>query len=420
MQSFVKSFRRRPWLFIIIVIYTAGMIAVSIPKSMELTEDSDQWNIWQAGKDFYSGTEMYEREGNRPYYYPPFSSFVWQPLYAMSLQHSGIFIFLLNALVLLPLSIYLIYKILLNAGVNARKAEMALILSTLFTLKYFWNNLVMYQVNYIILVVILAGIYYLSRKKPHMAGILFTIITFIKVIPVFLAAFVFLFHFSRKVLISMVLTGVLCLTIPISFRGWEQWKQDHVDFYEILVDQYVVEGRIVADQANHSLKAGFIKTFYPETRTNENVSPDDYPGFVLVMNIITIMLVIALVINGVLLKRRNKYFSLAYLASIIIFTHLFSGITWTAHLVTLIFCLLPVLLIDVKKLKTGGKLAYWAFIALMVFLGIEGSDTVGEKIYLAIRFYDIYTYLLVVLFIYSSWVVFDRRSSAIYPQGIEI
>ena len=38
MQKFMKAFRRRPWLFIIILIYTAGMIAVSIPKSMELTE----------------------------------------------------------------------------------------------------------------------------------------------------------------------------------------------------------------------------------------------------------------------------------------------------------------------------------------------------------------------------------------------
>ena len=233
MINLKKAFRRRPWLFIIIVIYIAGMIAVSIPKSMELTVDSDQWNIWQAGKDFYDDTGMYDRGENRPYYYPPFSSFVWQPLYAMSLQHSGIFIFLLNALVLLPLSIYLIYRILLNAGVDAKRAEIVLILATIFTLKYFWNNLVMYQVNYIILTVILGGVYYLSRKKPHVAGILFTIITFIKVIPVFLAAYVFLFHFSRKVVVSMVLTAVLCLTIPISMRGWDQWKQDHVDFYEI-------------------------------------------------------------------------------------------------------------------------------------------------------------------------------------------
>jgi hypothetical protein len=37
--------RRRPWLSIVCFIYLAGMIAVSIPKSMELTIDSDHWNI---------------------------------------------------------------------------------------------------------------------------------------------------------------------------------------------------------------------------------------------------------------------------------------------------------------------------------------------------------------------------------------
>jgi hypothetical protein len=420
MINFKKAFRQRPWLFIIIIIYTAGMIAVSVPKSQEINEDSDHWIIWQAGKDFFNKKELYYRDEIRPFISPPFGPFLWQPLHAVPLHVSALILFLVNALVLLPLSIYLIYKTLLNIGVSPKRTEMVLILATIFTLKYFWNNLVMFQINYIILVFILGGIFYLSKKKPHMAGILFTFVTFIKIIPVFLAAYVFFFHFSKKVVVAMILTTVLCLTLPMSTRGWNMWIQDHVDNYEILVKQYILEGRIVADQANHSLKAGFIKTFYPETRTNENVSVKDYTGILRVLNILTVILFLVLVINGILLGRRKKYFSLAYLASIILFTHLFAGITWTAHLVTLIFCLLPVLLIDVKSLNEVGKVAYWAFIGLMVFLGIEGSDTVGEKIYLAIRFYDIYTYLLLGLFIFYSWLVIDKRSSSLYEEGILI
>jgi hypothetical protein len=415
-----KAFRKRPWLFIVIIIYTAGMIAVSIPKSQEITEDSDHWAVWQAGKDFFNKHELYYRDEVRPYYYPPFSAFLWQPLHALPLQFSALILFLLNALVLLPLSIYLIYQTLLNIGVSAKRAEMAMILATLFTLKYFWNNLVMFQINYIILVFILGGIFYLSRKKPHIAGILFTFVTFIKVIPVFLAAYIFFFHFSKKVALTMILTAVLCFTLPVSTRGWNMWVQDHVDNYEILVKQYILEGRVVADQANHSLKAGFIKTFYPETRTNENVSTKDYAGIIQALTILQVLLLLILIFNAILLNRKKKYFSLAYLASILLFTHLFSGITWTAHLVTLIFCLLPVLLINVKSLKTPGKIAYWVFIVLMVFLGIEGSDTVGEKIYLAIRFYDIYTYLLLGLFFFCSWLIWDKRSASLYEEGILI
>jgi hypothetical protein len=278
----------------------------------------------------------------------------------------------------------------------------------------------MFQINYLILLFILGGIFYLSEKRPHIAGILFTIVTLIKVIPVFLAAYVFIFHFSRKVVLSMALTALLCLTLPISTRGLNRWVQDHVDNYEVLVQQYILEGRIVADQANHSLKAGFIKTFYPETRTNENVPSSDYRGIIRLLTILQVLLLMTLIFNAFILKRRKQYFSLAYLASILLFTHLFAGITWTAHLVTLIFCLLPILLINVRSLKLPGKIAYWAFIALMVFLGMEGSDTVGEKICLAIRFHDIYTYLLLGLFIYYSWLVMDRRSSTMYPEGIFI
>lgn len=420
MINLKNAFRRRPWLFIIILIYTAGMIAVSIPKSQEITEDSDHWIIWQAGKDFFNKNELYYRDDWRPFISPPFGPFLWQPLHALPLNVSALILYLLNALVLLPLSIYLIYKTLLNIGVSPRKAEMALILATIFTLKYFWNNLVMVQINYLILVFILGGIYYLSKKKPHIAGILFTFVTFIKIIPIFLAAYVFFFHCSRKVLVTMILTAVLCLTLPISTRGWDMWVQDHVDNYEILVKQYIIDGRIVADQANHSLKAGVIKTFYPETRTNENVSTREYAGILKVLSMLQVLLLLMLIFNAFLLKRRKRYFSLAYLSSILLFTHLFSGITWTAHLVTLIFCLLPVLLIDWKSLNMPGKIAYWSFIGLMVFLGIEGSDTVGEKIYLAIRFYDIYTYLLLGLFIFYSWLVIDKRSANMYEKGILI
>jgi hypothetical protein len=420
MISLKSAFRRRPWLFIIILIYTAGMIAVSIPKSQEITEDSDHWIIWQAGKDFFNKKELYYRDEWRPFISPPFGPFLWQPLHAVPLHASALILYLLNALVLLPLSIYLIYKTLLNIGVRAKKAEMALILATIFTLKYFWNNLVMVQINYLILVFILGGIYYLSKKKPHIAGILFTFVTFIKIIPVFLAAYVFFFHFSRKVALTMILTALLCLTLPVSTRGWDMWVQDHVDNYEILVKQYIIEGRIVADQANHSLKAGVIKTFYPETRTNENVSTKDYAGIIKMLTMLQVLMLLMLIINAIILKRRKISFSLAYLASIILFTHLFSGITWTAHLVTLIFCLLPVLLINWKALNMQGKIAYWLFIGLMVFLGIEGSDTVGEKIYQAIRFYDIYTYLLLGLFIFYSWLVISKRSTNIFDEGIMI
>ncbi len=412
--------RKRLWLIIIAVVYMAAMIATSGPKARKINERSDHWIIWQAGKDFFDHHELYYRTGIRPFTYTPFAAFVFQPLHILPLKASAHILYLLNALVLLPLSIYLIRIILLKSGVKPEKARLALTLAVLFTLKYFWNNQIMFQTNYIIFVFLLAGIYFLVQKKPHLAGMLFTLVAMIKITPVFLAVYTLTFHFSRKVAAYIILTGLICLVLPAASRGGRQLANDYKGYYESFLKEYVVEGRVVADQVNHNLKAGIFKALHPETRGNEDVDIDRYPGTALSLSIIQVLLLMVLILNGFLLYRRKRYFSLAYLASIILYAHLASGITWTAHLVTLMFCLLPVLLMDVKKLPSAMKMVFWFLIAVFVFLGIEGSDTFGRRIYLAIRFYDVYTGLLLLLFLLYSWIVWDERKRSLYPEGILI
>lgn len=105
-KNLIGIIRLKPWLSIIALVYVAGMIAISIPKSMEQNEDSDHWIVWQAGKDFFEGKELYYRDEFREYISPPFSAFVYQPFHLMPLKISNLVLFLLNALVLLPLAIY--------------------------------------------------------------------------------------------------------------------------------------------------------------------------------------------------------------------------------------------------------------------------------------------------------------------------
>lgn len=410
-------FREKPWLSVLIIIYLTGMIAYSVPKSKTINEASDYWVFWQSGKDFSDKHELYYRDIVRPYYYPPFAAFLFQPLHILSLQNSALIFFLFNALFLIPFSIYLIYKIIKILGLNKRKTKVALILTTLLTLQYFWLNLAALNINCFLFVITLIGIYFLVLKKPHVAGILFTIIAFIKIMPVLLAGYVFLFHFSRKVFLTMIFTTVICLSVLIPFRGVDLWLQDHVDLYEKVVDQYILEGRIVANNANHSLKAGVIKAFHPESRNNQHVYPEQYPVTTKIITILELVFLGILMVNGVILRRRKVAFSIAYLASIMLFIHLISGITWTAHLVTMMFCLLPVVLIDNKRLRSPGKIAFYFVLAILFFLGIEGRDTFGVHVYQALRYYDVYTMLMIGLFLFCSWVVWNKQSHKIYPEG---
>ena len=64
--------------------------------------------------------ELYYRDKIRPFTYPPFAAFIFQPLHIIPLTVSSLILFLMNALVLLPLAIYLIYRILKLAWTQER------------------------------------------------------------------------------------------------------------------------------------------------------------------------------------------------------------------------------------------------------------------------------------------------------------
>ncbi len=195
---------------------------------------------------------------------------------------------------------------------------------------------------------------------------------------------------------------------------------DHVAYAEGFLTNYIVKGEILTFLPNHNLKAGILRTFHPEGRTDKSVYPEDYPVTTRIVSILQYILLGVLIVNGIVLYRRKNSFSLAYLASILLFTHLYSSMTWIAHLVTMMFILTPVILIDVKRLSKPGKIAFYLFIILMVFLGFEGSDTVGENVYRALINYGVYTYLLFGLFLFTSWLVCSKRSDNLYPEGIRI
>ncbi len=419
--SNLPAIGRRPWVRVLLGIYVATMIGLAIPKAQKMSQRSDHYVIWNAGKNFYEHKNLYgSSNAVRPFTYTPFAAFLFQPLHMIPFRISVLVLYLMNALILLPLTVILLYRILFNMGVSPERARMVLAISLLFSLKYIWNNLIMVQVNQVLFFFMVAGIYLLTRKKPHLAGLLFTLITCIKIIPVFLAAYVFLYHFSRKVATTMILTAMICLLLPAALRGPSRLVQDYASYYNEFLKEYVVEGRIVADRVNHSLKAGLIKSIHPESRGNEHIYPEDYPRSLRLISIIQYALIATLIFNGIVLFRRKVPLSLAYLASIILFAHLYSGITWTAHLVTLTFCFLPFLLIEVSRLRPFPRAAYFFSCFLLVFLGMEGRDLVGEKIYLFIRYNDVFTLMLLALFLFYSWVVWSPKAKTLYPESILI
>ncbi|MCX2745345.1 glycosyltransferase family 87 protein [Mangrovivirga sp. M17] len=409
MISTIKKHRKKIYYSLLVVIGIA-MIFFSINKTEKNIDiGSDYFVFWKAGVDFFEGNDLYDPiEGARDYIYPPFAAFLFQILAIFPLKVSANIFLLSNVFVLLPLAIIILIRICKTLNLSEDQYKIPVILTVVFSLKYFWNNLITYQVNFLLLTITLLGIYYFFKNKPVASVIILAIAASIKIIPVVILGFVVVYHWKKiKVWIAASGTVLLCFLIPFLIKGW----QVYVNYYEFFLKKaqnQAAEGLI--SYTNHSLMAFIVKLIAPET-INKSVGSEIMEQAAFYRNIILLGLII--LISAVIIisiRRKNNITNLFVFAILFCFTHLVSTITWTAHLVTFMYILLPLFLTqrEFVRLKWE-KIFIYLLIIIAFFLGIEGSDTTGKLLYNVLRTYDIFTlYLIVVLLYYSGKIFFSK------------
>jgi len=89
------------------------MIVISVPKKEVINEDPDYYVWWQAGNDFGDKHVLDYPELIRSYTHPPFAAFVYRMTLSQPPLKTSALVFSPELHCLLPLAIYLIYKILL-------------------------------------------------------------------------------------------------------------------------------------------------------------------------------------------------------------------------------------------------------------------------------------------------------------------
>ncbi len=388
------------------VLLAVALVFVSLNRSSKVSERSDFFVYWETGSHFFQGESIYdEGQNNRMFIYPPFAAFLFQALAIFPLTISANIFFLLNALVLFPLSVFLMLKILTNYGFDKMKIRWPVALASLASIKFFWNNLTMFQINFVVFIIMLGGICYLSRHRIQLSGIFLTIATFIKIYPLFLLAYAFFRQPVKKVFLTFILGALLCVFIPSIQRGMGKGLQDHITYYEVFLKEFQ-NGKLKVGEKVHNFKSFMFKVFAPETR-NQDIHSSEYPGLNRICNIVLLTLFgFLLYLGWYQLKKGELQSAIPLISCILIFTHLVSGITWTAHLVTLQFSYLPLFLFSRKEFrnKTHGVLHFF-LIFIAFFLAVEGSDTTGNYLYHALRIWDIFVFFPLVLFGYYAWMV---------------
>ena len=403
---------------VVFVLYAGIMIAMSINRSEHIKERSDFFVYWKTGLNFFNGDELYpQQEQIRAFIYPPFAAFIFQVLAAIPFKISALVFFLLNSLGLPIIVIYLFFRILKNYGILQKTFLLPLTFSILVSFNYFWNNLNMLQVNYFLFTISLAGIFFLSEKKYSIAVVFFVIGTFIKIYPVFLLIYTFVLNPKKNVVISIAASVFLCLAVPSLQRGLSAGIEDHKIYYETFLKEFK-EGKVIPDLKNHTIKTFLVKAS-DKTTNNGSINNSDYKMQMTIANIILMIMFASLSLAIYRQIRINqREFSFLILSAIFIFTHMISGITWAAHLVTSVFWYLPLFLIDWKRFYFSyQKVFHILLIVIAIFLAIEGSDTTGKNLYVFLRSFDVFVVYPVILFFYYLILYFNCERK-IYKKNI--
>ncbi len=397
------------------IVLSTGITVFSYNRSVKLNPRSDFYVFWNAGHSYSVGDDLYRQaDDQRRFFYPPFAAFLFQVLAVMNFRTSAFVFGCFNYFILFPLTIWMLVKICRNYGFKDR-AGLAVALACICSFHYFWSNLIMFQMNLLVFTLCVAGIYFFSRKQSHWASLFLVAATFIKVYPVFLLAFVFITSLKSGKTILYTTGGILaCLLISIIPRGFETGLNDYISYYFSFLKEFQ-EGRIITIDANHTFKAFILKAFYPETR-NVDIIASDYSLAVRIAEIILLLLFVSVIISSwKVIKSGSREKILIIFSLVFIFTHLFSGITWTAHLVTAMFSFLPLFLIDRKKIEgKTHRIVYFLLAGMAFLLAIEGKDTTGRWLYYNLRHYDIFVIYPLVLFIYYTFIVAGKNSDLFF------
>ncbi|MHB8260843.1 MAG: glycosyltransferase 87 family protein [Bacteroidia bacterium] len=392
---------------LIIGVLLAGVsILISISIGMEVNVLSDFTVFWQAGRNFIDNMPLYANIGGaRRYIYPPFASMCFQLFAIVSLHQAAVIFSVCNCL-FWALTVYYTRKILLLTSATVKQVNYSLLIGFVLSFRYFWYHLSFVQVNSLVFLLTLSGIYYFLLKKNNLAIPLLVMATFIKIIPILILIWV-LSKSNYAAYLRTALYFVLCITLPILFRGFHQGINDLQDYYITFLQPFK-DGRVEPELQNYGLAAALFKLF------SYTPDGDTYHYIITILSTSTIMILyksilifsfIAFLLLLIYSRFVAKSISLLEIGFTLLFTHLLSGITWEYHLVTLFF-IIPILFLNFLTASATYKWLYYILGAFLIFNSIIGADTVGFYLYYKSCGYSLLTWMLLFLELYFLFVYF--------------
>jgi glycosyl transferase family 87 len=380
---------------------------MAIARASQQRIGTDFHVFWQAGHDFAHGLPLYQRlEGARHFIYPPFAAQMFQIL--------GLFPLKVAAALFYTLSVGLIVVAAWLCRDIGRKLEptkptrLPLILALLFSANFILNNLNMLQVNLLIFVLCLLGIRAFIEKREGAAGGWFVGATALKIIPIFFVIWTMIRGTGRSVLAALGF-GALALTLPVIQRGPAQGIADLNDYYQSFLREFST-GRIVADYTNQNVGAMVYRALVPMTwEGSETYNYAYLPSLAgaapLIYRGLVLGLLAVFLIHLIRLRILGRPIGALEIASVFLVSHLLSGITWKAHLVTLLFVFYVFFSLDRSRMSRVERMGLglaWIGIGIIAV----GRDIIGNRLHHYAGGYSVIVWVMLLLFMLTliwSW-----------------
>lgn len=398
-----------PLKYIILLIWSALSLAYGYYSALQQVAHGDLYVFYISGQNFMEQHSLYSgKASGLTFMYPPFAAAVHQILALGSLKFaSGLF----SGLNMMALGCLLVftrnwfeYRWNLNLKVWA--------FSWLITAFYFFLNLQLVQNNIFLLLLTFISLELWFREKFLMAGMVLSFVIFFKLTALFLAFWMVL-RSGYKFILALVAGFGICLIFPVVFRGWDQSLTDWYEFYFYFF-RYMMAGHVYTDLRNQNLAATLLRFLsekdmrYPHA----DVLIADLNAHTIRLLLKWIQPISMLIISGaiLMLRKQGKKIRLEEPALFLCLSHLYSGLTWNQHLVSLLL----VSAIVISRILSGGRGKDYVWLFILILGSISFKKLIGTELHVYAYSVGLYTWILIFssLFLLLSLFRADVKSES--------
>jgi glycosyl transferase family 87 len=385
------------------VLAAAGVVAADRAAKQRIGTDFHVF--WQAGYDFAQGLPLYQPlPGARAFIYPPFAAQVFQLLSLFPLKvAAGLFYVASVGLIVAAVALS---RDIVGRLQPSRHRALPIVLALLFSAVFIIDNLDHVQVNLLTFLLCLLGIRAFLSKREAAAGGWIMAATAIKLTPVFFALWAAI-RGTRRTLAAVGAFSVLTLILPMIQRGFRQGVIDLNAYYQAFLHQFAA-GEVVTNYRNQNLAAMVYRAVVPGS--SGDTSPYDYAYLAslegwapLLYRVLAVGILAVFLLHLIRLRTAAKPIGSLEISSVFLASHLLSGITWKAHLVTLLFVFYAFFSLDRQRMSRAAKLALGLAWAGIVAVGL-GRDVIGSRLHHYWAGYSVFVWVMLLLFTLSiAW-----------------